>query len=346
MASGNSKLILLIVAAIVVVGIIATRSLAPSGEKRESSREDSETKAPTNAGTEGDKPRVQAIGNAERRQGAANSPRSFERGDGATRLEVTPATTTPQQMAALVQQMDDDDDDEPKDEATEIADLVKRFRAETDPEIRIDIADELGLIDNPEGMRQVLELLKTETDPEVQVALLEALQGLEALEITADEVFRTVSQILENSTDIDVRTAAQDVLGEIGSPEATELVRQMFNNTNADPQERLNAAYNMMAIKATEPDRISDEEFQAVNDRLKLDYQAGPDGAFRAQAISALAINGYANLGFFQQALQTETDPQVRALLERLINAYSAPPPQMAPPGTQVTPVPTMAAYE
>ena len=95
-----------------------------------------------------------------------------------------------------------------------------------------------------------------------------------------------------------------------------------------------------MRMYATDSDLVTQQEAAALGEELKQSYQNGPDAAFRSQAIMALAVDGRNNLPFFQQALQTEQDPQLRTLLERLIRIYSQSPPQAPPPGTAVTPVP------
>ena len=113
----------------------------------------------------------------------------------------------------------------------------------------------------------MLELLKSETDPEVQTALLEALQGLDALEATAPEVLQAVKDIFSSSTDPDVRIAAQDVLGDFGTPEAVNALREMIYSPQADPQERLNATENLMRIRAIDPDQVPETEVTAMTEQ-------------------------------------------------------------------------------
>jgi len=354
MGNNNSKVILAVVAAVVIIGAgLAIRNL--TGPADESGTEDvrrrGESDSETNGGSssiDGDgKTRVGRINSSDdpgSRRETDGGRTTIKRGESAAAIEVTPATTTTAQMEAArrrAEAMADEETTETEDNSREIADLVSRFLNETDPEARIELADELGLIDDPESIRKLLELLQQEQDPEVQMALLEAMQALDALESTSGEVLRGVQDILARTTDPDVRIAAQDLLGDLGTPEAVAALRDMRNNTAADPAERLNAAENLMRIRAIDPDLISAQEAASIIEQLKLDYQAGPDAAFRSQAIMALAIDGRENLPFFQQSLTTEQDPQVRNLLERLIRMFTAQQPQAPPPGTAVTPAPT-----
>lgn len=343
MDANSSKLVLAIAgAAILVGGVVAVRSL--TGPNANDKIEISES-----AGTDGAKSGTTIETTNDNGDGnsrsKSRSDRSISRGQSAASLAVTPATTVTASAKAPFGLAGAADDaattSTAEEEAKEIADLVAKFSSSTDVDDRIDAADELGLIDSPESIKAILELLKTETDPSVQAALLEAMQGLEALELSASDVLQAARDLYARTDNPEVRIAAQDLLGDLGTPEAVQALREMRNNPNIDPAEKLNAAENLMRIHAFEPELISESELQELNSQLRLDYQAGQDVAFRSQAIMALAVNGRSNVDFFQQAYQTEQDPGLKGLLERLIRMFTAPPAATPPPGTVVTPAPT-----
>ena len=343
----NSKVWLIIAAAVIVVGgLFAVRNLTtPSDVPQVSERVDESDQAPASEEGAGDaesgKTRVTSLGGSKPAVNRAGAPRTFNRGKSAASIDVTPITTSALQTATLpVTTPETTTTEESKDESRQIADLVNMFHNQTDPDDRIDIADQLGMIDNPAAVARVLELLKDEKDPAVQEALLEALQGLDALEDTGDEVLRAVVDIYQKTDDPDVKSAAQDVLGDVATPAAADAL-WASRNAAADPVEKLNAAENLMRISATNPKAVSVQQVEELTIALKEDYQTGPDAAYRSQAIMALAVHGPENVDFFQQALQTEQDAQLHNLLERLVRSFTAAPPATPPPGTVVTPVPT-----
>ncbi len=352
MASSNPKLILGIVAAALVAGgLVAVRSLtgpADEGDGVEVVEErDNEGETGSSAGSGADSTpstKVSSANSSSRgNRQSASSGRTFQRGEGAAALDVTPATTTTEQAAvaaAAAVATPETTTGLALEEQRNIADLAAQFLQEQDPDARIDIADELGLIDDPQAIAKIMELLRQENDPSVQAALLEAMQGLEALELTAPEVVQAVRDIYARSSDPDVRVAAQDLLGDVATAEAAGMLRDIYNNAQADPSEKLNAAENLMRLYATDPALVPQQEVAAISEQLKQSYQTGPDADFRSQAIMALAVDGRNNLPFFQQALQTEQDAQLKTLLERLVRIFSQAPPQAPPPGTVVTPVP------
>ncbi len=346
----NSKVVLLI-AAIVVVGggYFAVQNLTSVNEVdggiAQQTGPTAETEPVTSVSTmdtEADA-RISAVDADKTARRPDTGGRTFNRTEGAAAIDVTPATTTSQQLAVIpVQTPQTTTTEESMDNNRTIADLASMFRTKTDPDDRIDIADELGLIDDPAGIRKVLELLRDEKDVTVQAALLEAMQGLEALEATGPEVLQAVAGILGSTTDTDVRIAAQDLLGDIANAEAASLLAAERANEQADPAERLNAAENLLSVGAGEPELVPAQEMAAITQQLKEDYQAGPDAAFRTQAIMALGINGRENVEFLQQAAQTEQDPQLKTLIDRMVRMFTAAPPTSPPPGTIVTPVPTL----
>lgn len=351
MESGNPKLILGIVAAVVVVGgLVAVRTLTSPGESSDTveiveEREDESTDSSVSSAGDSNSPstRVTSRGSNTSRNRAPGSGRTFERGEGAAALDVTPATTTTAQALAAAAATPTPETTGPAlaiEDQRAIADLAAQFLQETDPEARIDIADELGLIDDPAAIAKIIELLRQENDPTVQAALLEAMQGLDALEMTSPEVLQSVRDIYARSSDPDVRIAAQDLLSDLATPEATAFLMDVYQNAQTTPDERLNASEALMRAYATEPSLLSQQQVSAITEQLKQDYQTGGDAAYRSQAVMALAVDGRNNLPFFQQALQTEQDPQLRTLLERLVRIFSQTAPAAPPAGTSVTPVP------
>lgn len=344
----NSKLILAIIAGLVVAGgLLAVKNLTSTDDKIEvagadtRASDESDSSDRSGISDNDDEPEISAVDRDKSgdKPGAGN--RKFSRGEGAAALQVTPATTTPLQAArAAATTPQTTTTEESKDESRQIADLVNMFRSQSDPDDRIDTADELGLIDNPDGIRRVLELLKEEKDPSVQIALLEAMQGLDALEPTSAEVYKAVAELYPSLTDPDARIAAQDLMGDVATPEAVAALRNVVT-TAADPHDKLNATENLMRIRAADPDLVPQPEAAAMTDNLKEAYNSGPDAAYRQQAIMALAIDGRDNLEFFQQAIQTEQDQDLRQLLERLVRMYTQAPRATPPPGAAITPAPT-----
>lgn len=343
----NSKL-MLIIAAVVLAGggYFAVRNLTSVNDVSVQTSERSEIvdegePAMTNSAPDTDDATRISSAQTGNSRNQPTAGRTFSRSEGAAAIDVTPATTMTMQAEALaVRTPETTTTEESVDNARTIADLASMFKTKTDPDDRIDIADELGLIDDPAGIQKVLELLKEEQDPTVQTALLEALQGLEALEMTGPEVLQAVTDILGQTTDPDVRIAAQDVLGDLATAEAAAVLAVERAKDQADPAETLNAAENLLRVGAADPSLVPPQEVAAINQQLKEDYLAGPDVAFRTQAIMALGINGRSNIEFFQQAMQTEQDPQLKTLLERMVTMFTAAPPATPPPGTVVTPVP------
>lgn len=337
----SSKIIVAIAALILVGGgIIAVRSLTSTENVIETS--DARTNGPgeesEGAGAEDTEPstRISSTRDSDSSSQRTASGRTFSRGEGAAAIDVTPATTTPEQLATIpVVTPETTSTEEALEEQRAIADLVSMFRNKTDPEERVEIADELGMIDNPEAIKSIVELLKEEQDPLVQAALLEAMQGLDALEATAPEVLDAIRDIYSKTEDIDVQIAAQDLLGDIANADATNVLREIRNTE--DPVSRLNITENLMRVWAAEPDLIPRDELAMYNGQVQQEYEGANDPEYRSQAIMALAINGRENLEFFQTMLQTEQDPQLRQLLERFVRMYSGAPAT----GATATPAPT-----
>jgi hypothetical protein len=270
--------------------------------------------------------------------------RTIRRSPGAATMDVTPVTTGSAGAAAAGRTPRPSE--ETLAENRSVADLTNMFKSQTDPDARIEIADELGLIDSPESIRSALELLRDEKDPAVQEALIEAMQGLEAQEEMADEIYRAVSDIYMKTDNEDVKVAAQDLMGDLATQEAAAGLKQVAAQGAAAAGEasavHINAAENLLRIAQGNAEAVSPQESSAITQGLKDQYTQGGDAGQRQQIIMALATNGRENADFFQQALQTEPDPQNREMLQRLVRMFTAPPPATPPPGTVVTPVPTL----
>jgi hypothetical protein len=340
--SSNSKL-LLIAGAVAVVAIIGigvrtlTHQEIPTERKSSVERPkdtSDEADSDSKSGSTGRAPKVTSMGSSAKTgnpgPGSVSHPAAqagttnftgFHYENTATSVPVTPApgasTMTPSPTLA--------DTEEAKQNARKVSDLTSMFKNEKDPSARIDLADEMGLIDDPSAVRQLLELAKTETDPEVKEALLHALTGLDALEQIGKEAVDALDSAYRTSGEVDVRVAAQDALGDISSADSINALWQMYKDAASDPTERLNAAENILRIRTDDPNLLPVEEARAINEQLKLDFAAGEDPAFRSQAAMALALMGKENLPFFQDALTKEQDPNVKNLLEKLSKMQFGP---------------------
>jgi hypothetical protein len=338
--SSNSKLLLIVgaVAAVAIIGIgvrTLTHQETPVEKKTVVSRaKDSadEDESDSKSGSSGRTAKVGSLGSSKSTASGpapkAGGPKASNSGFSGFHYENTPtsATATPTPAAAaLTPTPTVADTEEAKQNARKVSDLTSMFKNEKDPSARIDLADEMGLIDDPSAVRQLLELAKTETDPEVKEALLHALTGLDALEQVGKEAVDALDSTYRTSGEVDVRIAAQDALGDISSQDSINALRQMYKDAASDPTERLNAAENILRIRTNDPELLPVEEARAINEQLKLDFQAGTDPAFRSQAAMALALMGKDNLPFFQQALTTEQDPNVKNLLEKLTKMQFGP---------------------
>lgn len=267
------------------------------------------------------------------------SERTIRRGDSVATRDVAPlSTATADQNAVPTPPAELELDNR------SVADLATMFQNETDPDNRIDIAEQLGLIDSPESIKKVLELLRTETNPEVQEALLEAMQGLEAQDELADEIFQAVSEIYLKTDSDDVKIAAHDLMGDLATAPAAAGLKQVWGGGGEDlDYVKISAAENLMRIGQDESGVVTPEERTAISTALKEYYPKAADAGTRQQIIMALATEGKANAEFFQQMLGTEQDNSNREMLQRLVRMFTAPPPATPPPGTVVTPVPTLA---
>lgn len=343
--TSSSKLLLLggaAVALVVVVVGVRTLTNSESNPKEKPATvhtpkaDETDESQSTNASSSGHS-KVTSLGSSTKSGGTANTPSVHAGpkpvGSGTFHTEQATSSSTfgstetqmAQGTAKLTPTPEIVDTEEARQNARKISDLTSMFKNETDPNARIDLADELGLIDDPAAVRQLLSLIETEKDPEVKEALLNALTGLDALEQVGKEAVDALDKAYHNSGETDVRIAAQDALGDIASADSLNVLRQMYKDAAADPSEKLNAAENILRIRTNDPNLLSIEDARAINEQLKLDFQAGTDPAFRSQAAMALALMGKENLPFFQQALSTEQDPNVKNLLEKLTKMQFGP---------------------
>lgn len=339
----NPKMLFLILAVVVAGGgFLAVRNLKTTVETdsgKGSTEVTSDDNEDSTANADGSA-RIGTLDSASNNSRKSLSQRPMRRGDGAAALRVTPVAGS--SAASADGPAAPPTSEEIKEENRSIADLKNLFRSQTDSDSRIETADKLGLIDSPETIRTVLELLREEKDEAVQAALLEAMQGLDAQEEMADDIFKAVVEIYGKTTSEDVKTAAQDLMGDVGTQQAADGLQAAMKGLPNDSYLKINAAENLIRISQGNPDIVKPADAAALSEMLREQYKQAPDAGYRQQVLMALATDGKANVEFFREALQTEQDSQLKETLQRLVNMLSAPPPSAPPPGTVVTPVPTL----
>lgn len=339
----NSKALFILIGVVVLAGaFFAVQSLQTKVDIDEttdlvSQSEEQDSQATASNDDDDGPAQVTSISDRTRSTRRTLSDRTIKRGAGAAAIDVTPATGTP------VPTRHPDSTPTPEEvrlENRSIADLTNMFKNTSDPDAKIDIADELGAIDSPESIKSALELLKNETDPDVQTALLEAMQGMEAQDDMADEIFKAVTDFYTGADDSDAKIAAQDLMGDLANEQAATGLKTVLAS-DADQSVKANAAKNLLQISKGQPDIVSEGDAAVYSGELKKEYGSSDDARARQQILMALAVEGKSNLEFFQEALKTETDQQNKDMLNRLVTIYTSPAPQSPPPGTVVTPVPT-----
>src|SRR5690606_11971732 len=144
-----------------------------------------------------------------------------------------------------------------------------------------------------------------------------------AAETMADDIANKIAELYPKTTDPDAREAAQDVLGDYPTAKGMEILRSQYADTNASFEERLNAADNILRVYSSEDNFVTEQEANTINERLKQDFGGLEDPGQRMRTAMSLAISGKDNLPFFQEAVKTEQDPQVRQMLERFIRMFS-----------------------
>lgn len=341
----NSKTYLILAAAVVVViGLFAVRNLQNTTSIDGDRRTEEAIIGSDDAGESrrGGSARIGSIESSSDSSSQQRGQRITRRSPGAAALEVTPATRGAGQSASGPGSQAEVDQNLSEEERRQIADLTNMYRNETDPEKRAEIAEELGAIDSRESVRNILDLLTAEDNPEAQLALIEAMEGLDATEEMADEIFRTVSDIYTNTNDEDVKVAAQSLMGDLATESAAAGLRQVMNGPGELDRVRIHAAETLLRMGQGAPDVVPPNEVNAISETLRNLYQNTDDARTRQYLIMAMALDRE-NIEFFVQSLPHETDPQNMQTLERLISIYTAAPPQPPPPGTVVTPVPTLA---
>jgi len=341
---GGGPILAIVAVVVVAVGFLAVRNLTKAAKTETNSTTSAHATSEDQASDDSDdsssddkRPKIKAMDSKFHRN-TNSSGKKIALGEGGASIDVPASTTSTATANGLstatksttisttfvASSLQTTDPVELKQIQQHIADLAAQFKNETDPEARIDIADDLGLIDDPQSVKRILELLQNEKDPSVKEALLEALSGLDSLETTGNDVVDTVAKIYQGSTESEVHIAAQDVLGDIGTKEAADLLRSENSNQQSLPEEKLNSAENLLRMNAADPSLLSAEESQGLTDQIKGYLQSGTDPQIREHAAMALALNGRENLPIFQNALQTEQDPQVRGVLERLVKIFGA----------------------
>lgn len=201
----------------------------------------------------------------------------------------------------------------------QVADLESLFRSEKDPQVRGDIAYKMGERKDPETVRLLLKLLQTEQNPEVRSEILRALSWTGARNELSADILAAVKPAYEATKDVQQHVEIQNVAGEIESPESISFLRDIYKDTNADPEERLNAAECMLRLHTLNDTLLSADEAKAIGQQVRLDAEAGATPELRSQALMALAQLGNDSLDFFKQRASAERDPMVLQLLQKLI---------------------------
>lgn len=214
-----------------------------------------------------------------------------------------------------------------------IASIVGLVRNEKDGAVRAQLVTQLGEFSEPEAVRQLLALYAAESDPEVKQAILAQLGNCPASSQLASEVKEVLQRAYAADTDLDNRRAIIDAAAEIDSSETAAFLRNIYNDTNADPAERLTAATSLVRMGTRNDETVLPADSKQIDDWLKVEAQASAESAdMRCEAIMGLAERRDENREFFQQMLRDETDPNVRRLLEQLTSGGSNQP--QAPPAS------------
>jgi hypothetical protein len=197
-------------------------------------------------------------------------------------------------------------------------DLANLCRAEADATVRVNLALELGRIRDVAGARQLVGLLETESDPDARLAILAALSNSPSRNEAAADIQPALEATYRATGSVVERVEIQNTLAATGTRAAADFLRAVYGDSKADPCERISAAEGLFDLDSRGAAGLTADEATAINTRLQLDAQAAGDPEERSLALMALGGRRSQNIGFFQQMLETETDPNVRRLLEKL----------------------------
>lgn len=199
------------------------------------------------------------------------------------------------------------------------ADLEYQFLAEGDLYRRVEVARDLGTLDDDKAVGVLLDLLKTEAEPEVREALLMALCQSPARARHAGDIFIALEMALRTCGDQEVRIAVIRAAGSLDTGDSVDMLRRLFDNAELDPVERAYAGTGLLRIAHNCPSLVPPEVNGRVVHQMRLEAQATPDPACRAEVIRALAETGDSGTrSYLLELLAKEKDPSVKSLLEKL----------------------------
>jgi hypothetical protein len=204
-----------------------------------------------------------------------------------------------------------------------ISDLAGKYAGSSDVDEKSDLINKLADIDDPSAVQQLLAMLHAESDPDLRAEIFQAIAWNDSKDAVASQVISTFDQLYKNTEDLTERLEIQDALGEFDNPLASAMLKGIFNNPQADPEEKMSAAESLLRMRSRDEQLLSYEDATKINEQLQLDYQAVTEPHLKTQAIMALAEMRSENKYFFQQMMTTEQDPSVRRLLEQLVTSIA-----------------------
>ncbi|MGI8907395.1 MAG: hypothetical protein ACR2IE_12995 [Candidatus Sumerlaeaceae bacterium] len=185
-------------------------------------------------------------------------------------------------------------------------------------------------VKDPAIARSMIEEAGVAKDHMMEVGFLSSINPIAVLQLRREGI-ELLEQHYNASHHIPARTAVQDLLGQVVTADSKSALMRMYNDTIATPEERVNAAENLLRLHNRDPRLITAAEVREISEQLKLHYQAGLANEFRAHAVLALKLAGKENLSFFEQALTTEQDQGLRDLLQHIVSELSGN--RLASPG-------------
>ncbi|MBX7245605.1 MAG: hypothetical protein K1X53_08895 [Candidatus Sumerlaeaceae bacterium] len=197
----------------------------------------------------------------------------------------------------------------------------------------MDLALQLAETEDVAALNQLANLLAAEGDPAKLAIYLEAMAHSPALASASPDLVGNLAFLMKNTDKDELRLAAANVLGMIPRIESAEALASAFEDSNSLPDEKINAAENLLHLAALSPGLVSDSRAQAVVTQLQYEAQAADDPNLRSQALMALGERREMNTAFYRQMQESETDPNVRRLLDKLLGVQTA---GAADPATQL----------
>ncbi|MBX7245603.1 MAG: hypothetical protein K1X53_08885 [Candidatus Sumerlaeaceae bacterium] len=205
-----------------------------------------------------------------------------------------------------------------------LAEHARMIVSATDSQQRRQLSLEMIETNHPAAALQLARLAADSRDPELQMMLLESIQQSEKLTDPDGTLAQTISQILRGDSEDGVKRACEDVLGALPTAASAQILKDAFESTQALPEEKINAAENLLRVATLRPSLLSASDTQKVIDQIRLEAQAASDPESRAQAFMTLGERRNENTAFFRQMLDIERDGNVRNLLVKLIGGATA----------------------